>query len=554
MMEQRWLFTLLLCLRVVFCQRECFIRFDQVIVEFGKNIGSHVQDRILLYLESIPNIRVSEGDVSEEASLHHDTGSTTLLLSMGNAPLSQKMIAQSELVALPPESFQLHFVQLSSNTYALVSNGLPLDAETHRNVSFDKNRVHYGSVVGAYAVLEELGFAFMHPLEPTIPSQLHIEHPKCKVKWVRAVYAATHTRAPADTNLDSDTDAQQQLLASSLSDFSEIPLHRIKNNEESIGTSGSGSNRENNRNSNVATTTTPYIRYTRSESPHWPERGFHIHTQHPLELTEVLQGHDIPQFGPHGPACKRFTKLRPVHRQQQQRSRTMRRRRVSQAHTSADISTDTADAAGTGGGSGLGATTTSDKGGNKAAVFPTDSAAAAASTTAAAAAKKDQEQEQEQEQDEHYCERWEDMVSDVDHLFEWAAANRQNKVEWLLLGSSKWGDEWSTRRDRLRILTNLGHQYSLLVGADSPLGNIQQHGLYMVNVRLPFAQQAEQIRQRVDWVFKAGFDFLTTESGLSEFTHPECDHMVELMNVFASHVNVTWGREAAIKVSRAELS
>jgi hypothetical protein len=29
------------------------------------------------------------------------------------------------------------------------------------------------------------------------------------------------------------------------------------------------------------------------ESPYWSERAFHLHTQHPLELTEVLQGHDI---------------------------------------------------------------------------------------------------------------------------------------------------------------------------------------------------------------------------------------------------------------------
>jgi hypothetical protein len=33
-----------------------------------------------------------------------------------------------------------------------------------------------------------------------------------------------------------------------------------------------------------------------------------------------------------------------------------------------------------------------------------------------------------------YCERWEDMVDDVSRLFEWAVANRLNKIEWLLLG------------------------------------------------------------------------------------------------------------------------
>lgn len=44
-------------------------------------------------------------------------------------------------------------------------------------------------------------------------------------------------------------------------------------------------------------------------------------------------------------------------------------------------------------------------------------------------------------------------------------------------------------------------------------------------------------------------DFLTTESGLSEFTHPECSLMLDLINEFASYVNGTWGREAGIKVS-----
>jgi hypothetical protein len=34
-----------------------------------------------------------------------------------------------------------------------------------------------------------------------------------------------------------------------------------------------------------------------------------------------------------------------------------------------------------------------------------------------------------------YCERWEDMVDDVSRLFEWAVANRLNKIEWLLLGT-----------------------------------------------------------------------------------------------------------------------
>jgi hypothetical protein len=96
---------------------------------------------------------------------------------------------------------------------------------------------------------------------------------------------------------------------------------------------------------------------------------------------------------------------------------------------------------------------------------------------------------------EGYCERWEDMVADVDLLFEWAVANRLNQVEWLLLGNYKWGDELDTRARRLKLLTHLGHQYSLLVGADVPLGNSQQHGWTMVNIRATFGEQVSQIHQ-----------------------------------------------------------
>lgn len=204
-----------------------------------------------------------------------------------------------------------------------------------------------------------------------------------------------------------------------------------------------------------------------TDAPYWPERSFHIHTQHPLELTEVLQGHDIPQFGPHGSHCRLSSSLSP----------------------------------------------------NTSRTSPLA-----------------------------YCERWEDMVGEVDLMFQWALANRLNKIEWLLLGNYKWGDELEVRMKRLQLLTALGHDYSLMVGADCPLGNTQQHSWYMVNTRLPFAQQVQQIRERVDWIFRAGFDFLTTESGLSEFTHPECSLMLALINEFAEYVNGSWGREAAIKV------
>lgn len=439
----------------------CHLQFKRMVIQIGTNIGPHVRQRILSYVNSIPDISVEQSksvgwNAKEIDELSKFPGNQ-LLLAVGNASWSNEYIPSGVMSSLHPESFHILFkpVTPNSRTYILASNGSPLDFETHRNVSFDKARVHYGAVVGAYAALEELGFAFLHPLEPYIPSQLAVRNRQC------------------------------------------------------YGTNGLS-------NATKKTPTVADFTFNRTETPYWPERGFHLHTQHPLELTEVLQGHDIPQFGPHGPSCKQFSKTKPL-------------RANGVDSTAAYIEESTiptklpsggavsVQGTGTGGAaSSVGKTTKGGKGATGAPI---------------------------------YCERWEDMVTDVDYFFEWAVANRLNKVEWLLLGSYKWGDEWETRRNRLRTLTTLGHQYSLLVGADVPLGNVQQHGWHIVNLRLPFPQQARQIRERVDWVLNAGFDFLTTESGLSEFTHPECDHMLELMNIFAEHVNVTWGREAAIKVS-----
>ena len=52
-------------------------------------------------------------------------------------------------------------------------------------------------------------------------------------------------------------------------------------------------------------------------------------------------------------------------------------------------------------------------------------------------------------------------------------------------------DNSDYRHKRLRMLTSLGHKYSLMVGADVPLGNVQQHAWFMVNVRNPFELQVQ---------------------------------------------------------------
>lgn len=419
--------------------------YDGIFTLFGLNIGEHVENRIIGHLESVSGLIVESLEHADEVEeITRRSKGNYLIFSAGNTTLAESYtplkgtsfhLDGDKKDYLEPDSFRLRY-QSSVQGYkwpALISNGLPLSSETHKNTSLNKDLVHYGAVVGAYAGLEALGFGFLHPLEPFIPSSVSL---------------ATACE------------------------------------EGSVAKQSKGEKCEDRHNCCIDVI----------EEPHWTERSFHLHTQHPIELTEVLQGHDIPQFGPHGPRCRLFSEKRD----------RMKRRRKEDAQL---LSVE--------------------------------------ERRALVAARQAEEQE---ESSTPYCERWEDMVRDVDLMFEWAVANRQNKIEWLLLGNYKWGDEFHTRNKRLKLLTGLGHRYSLLVGADVPLGNIQQHGWNIVNIRSPLKAQTAQIQTRVDWVFSAGFDFMTTESGLSEFHAPECGLMLKLLNEFASYVNVTWGREAGVKV------
>jgi len=429
--------------------------------EFGGNLGQHVPQQLLRHLGSVGNLTVLPRSELPSGRVVNPA----LILSLGNTSLALQHV---NLAGLDPESFGLAYRKQSALALPLLAaNGLALSSVTHKNISFSKQRVVYGAVVGSYAALELLGFGFLHPLQPYYPAEVSL--------------AALCQSAHAEPRESSKVRRRRVYVAGS-----------AETECQSIDV---------------------------SESPYWPERSFHLHTQHPLELTEVLQGHDIPQFGLHGPHCQAFTNARGRPEEESWKARLAQRRMMRNC-----------------------------------------SAASMSQGECAAASQHDGDddytlhsQQQQQQRDGSraaggYCERWEDMVPDVNAMFEWAVANRLNKVEWLLLGSYKWGDELDTRHRRLKVLTALGHEYSLLVGADAPLSNVQQHAWTIVNTRLPLRKQIKQIHERVDWILSADFDFLTTESGLSEFTHPECDLMLDLLNAFADHVNGTWGREAGVKV------
>jgi hypothetical protein len=343
-------------------------QLDTVYVEYGQNLGQRVPSRINTLFQKA-GVTVKSYDSS--AALP----SGSLVLSFGNATLSNQYVSLTDVKA---EGFRIVSKPLGEDSNAIMSNGQPLDMKG-KSSAMNLDNVHYGAVVGAYAVLEQLGFSFLHPMEPLIPNLVTL---------------------PA---------------------------------------------------SDISTT----------ESPYWPTRTWHIHTQHPLEFTDVLNGFDAPMF----------------------------------AHYNEN---------------------------NK----PTQEAMVAA----AAGTKVSCEPTE-------YCESWEDMFSTLDGLFEWLAANRQNRVEVLLLGSPKWdmyGNLTSgpVRQQRLQRINTLAHDFGVLIGADIPIANRQQHGWKMISLQDSFEQQTKDIQDRVDWAFAADYDFISTESGLSEFTKPSCDLMLSLFNVF----------------------
>ncbi len=133
---------------------------------------------------------------------------------------------------------------------------------------------------------------------------------------------------------------------------------------------------------------------------------------------------------------------------------------------------------------------------------------------------------------------------------EWLVANRQNGVEWFLL----WAQAWATFADsparfqRLARLVDKGHDFGLAVGIDVPIAFGQQHAFRLVRTRGTLAQELAELRTRMDLVMTAGFDFVGTEAGTSEFTAPEPQRMLEWMNELTRHVETTYGKHVFIKV------
>jgi len=323
-------------------------------VQYDPAIPEDVQERLTyLIKEGSPNpVQM----LAPNASLtYSQLPAGTIILSFGNVSQANLYISTDELVALGPEGFIVRSATPATSVLVLVTNGNPLT-----NLQPFKTWNNIGLHFGAYQLLKELGYGFLHPLEQLIPSPFRLPS------------------SPVDV----------------------------------------------------------------TEMPRWGVRGWHYHTEHPLELTEFLNGMDS---------------------------------------------------------------------GNT---------------------------------------PWASMQGEFAQFAEWLGANRQNRIEFILLWTREWDEfAWSTtRQERLTKIVDILHAFGVAAGADVPLAEQQQHAWYFTGPRYTTEQQFANISKHIDWILVADFDFIATESGFSEFTHPNCTLMLSWMNFAVDHVMTNYeGKRVYIK-------
>jgi hypothetical protein len=143
---------------------------------------------------------------------------------------------------------------------------------------------------------------------------------------------------------------------------------------------------------------------------------------------------------------------------------------------------------------------------------------------------------------------WRALLPEWDDYLEWLLANRQNRVEWVLLWASSWKDfaESAVRLERLHHLVERAEAFGLLAGANVPIALVQQHAFHLVRSTGSLEEEVAQIRAWLDWIMSAGFHFLKTDLGTTEFSSVGDLRMLAWVDEVARYLDEVHGREAFI--------
>ncbi|MBU1431575.1 hypothetical protein KKF91_13615 [Myxococcota bacterium] len=148
------------------------------------------------------------------------------------------------------------------------------------------------------------------------------------------------------------------------------------------------------------------------------------------------------------------------------------------------------------------------------------------------------------------AEGWAEMLPEWSRYLAWSLANRQNRVHWVLLHAEGYAAfaDGPEHLARLGRLVDMAHDFGVLVGVDVPIALHQQHAWRLIREEGELEDELAQIRARVDHLMGAGFDYLATESGSSEFTSPDAARMLAWMDTLAAHLDEAHGKPAYIKI------
>lgn len=133
---------------------------------------------------------------------------------------------------------------------------------------------------------------------------------------------------------------------------------------------------------------------------------------------------------------------------------------------------------------------------------------------------------------------WEKLRGEWELYLEWLIANRQNEVEWVLLEKGPWQSfsRSTLRQKRLLALVEQAHGWGLRAGIDVPLALGQQNAWRLLTQVGDRSDEKRQIEENLDWLMGAGFDFVTTELGLSEFHNAGDAAMLNWLNQATAHL------------------